>query len=233
MASDIPKDLDDLVSEDEEALIKDLNLDDIDDMNMKEESDSGGRSLPKKVELDIDDLGLEAEEPEIPPDEEPEPEPIPPPPPVEEEAEKPKAKLSKKKLFLFLILALIPILVGGGAAGWYFFLKEEPPPQIEAGPGQIEMMPFIVNFPGSDPEKLLELQLTVVFNTKQDESAFKDDKIKLRDLIYRFLQGKKPDDLEDESDIKKQLGKEIAHLINVSLKTVRVKQVVVVGISKV
>ncbi|MFH1135155.1 MAG: flagellar basal body-associated FliL family protein [Pseudomonadota bacterium] len=229
MAPNPPKDVDDLMRDDEEALLKDLNLDDVDVSS--DAQASGGRALPKKVELDIDDLGLDEEEPAAP--EKPEPEPLPAPPPLKDEVARPKPRLSRTKLILFIAAAVLPLLIGGGVAAWYFLREKEPPPQVEVGPGQLELLPFIVNFPGSNPERLLELKLAVVFKNQQDQAAFESESNKLRDLIYRFVQGKKPDDLEDSPETKKELSLELAQLINASLKNVTVDRVVVVEIKKV
>ena len=157
---------------------------------------AGDHGMPKKVELDIDDLSWEddEEEPEVDsgPIVEPEPEPA---PPVEEKEEEPPKKFSMFKLAIIggaTLVVIVALLAG------YMFLfqdKEEPPPQTAAKPGMVELRPFVINYPAQDHEIIILLSLALRFPDEATRTAFDARKPLVRDLIFRVVQGYDPNDL--------------------------------------
>lgn len=180
----------------------------------EEEAAVPGRPLPKKVELDIDELGEPGEE------EEEEPAPLEAPP--EEEAEVPVRKPLAKLL-----------LLGGGAlvvllalVGLVLFLVSGPEeaPRQAGGPTTLRLEPFLVNLTGPGRETVLKLTMAVTFSSPQAQEEFLTRRLALRDLIYRYIQGNGAGDL-NQPQAKTALQDGLIRLLNESLRAGGVKQV--------
>ncbi len=185
------------------------------------------RALPKKVELDIDDLILEDEDVEIPddePDEEPEASEEEEAAEVEEEEEpdKAKPKFSKAKLAILASALLIPLTAGILWLTLSDGKKPEPAPQPQVAVEKLELLPFIVNLPLQQKELILKFRLSVSFQTTMVKAEFEGQTASMRDLIYRYLQGREPELLEDP-EAKTLLAEELAGLLNGSLKKGRLE----------
>ena len=157
-----------------------------------------GRSLPKKVELDIDDMLLR----EIAP-----PEATPPPAveqipePIEEKevpapapAPKKKPKISRKKLLILGGAVLLPLMLTFVAVIWFFFSEEKPSPEEKAAalPQIVRLAPFIVNYPEARPEIVVRVEISLTFADASAEALFEGRKIPMRDIVFRYLQGRGP-----------------------------------------
>lgn len=208
---------------------------DRDDLSSGQEIEQD-RALPKKVELDIDDLILEDETVEIP-DEEPE-ETTEAPEKEEEEAgtetEKKlgeaKPKLSKAKLAIMASAVVIPLIV---VILWLTLSngkKTEPDPQPPAAVEKLELLPFIVNLPRQQNELILKFRMSLSFPTALAKEEFEGRTATMRDLIYRYLQGREPDLLEDP-EAKTLLAEELAGLLNESLKQGRIESLQILELS--
>jgi flagellar basal body-associated protein FliL len=146
---------------DGDNLLKDLNIDDVE--GLEDAQIAGGQPLPKKVELDIDDMMLEEDEEEAAPEESkaaaplPEPE-LPPSPetaPSEAEEKPPRRKISTTKLILLILAFVLPLVIIVAPVIYIFFDKpvETTEPQVPPPvPKMLELKPFIINFPSVTAE---------------------------------------------------------------------------------
>jgi flagellar basal body-associated protein FliL len=190
------------------------------------------RNLPKKVELDIDDLILEDEDVEIP-EEKPEAAPEEPKDEVVEEEEEPeevKSKFSKLKLSLIASAVVIPL---AAVTLWLILGKGEKPeikPEPQAVLEKLELLPFIVNLPRQQSELIFKFKMSLSFPTILAKDEFAGQTAAMRDLIYRYLQGREPDLLEDP-EAKTLLAEELAGLLNESLKKGRIESLQILELS--
>ena len=212
-----------------------LNLENVDGLE-NAQTESG--ALPKKVELDIDDLYLEEDEEEeaaAPAKEEG--------PPKEEarvEAEAPpkeEAPAKKKRSPLVVSLALaVPLLLAATGALVLLLPEKEvaPPPveQVELGPGQIQLAPFLINYPSGKKDSLIKLNVVVNFTKPQTEESLPPKVVVIRDLIYRYVQSLDPA-VFSEQGAQDKLSAELTAIMNSQPDTGGVKEVVVLQLEAV
>jgi flagellar basal body-associated protein FliL len=198
------------LGEEDEALLNELDADGEND----EQS-----PLPRKVELDIDDMVFEDEEEEEGEEEEAEPEPEldleePEAEPAEEEP-KPKGRRSKKKLLFIGLLALVPLLGLGAAA--YLFLGDQSEPEVVQEPvtPSLTLKPFVINYAPRE-KNVATLVLTVTFPSPEIMSEFERQIIVFRDKIYRYAQGMGPGPIDD-LDAQQGMMTDLSLLINRTL----------------
>lgn len=206
----------------------DLDLDDVQGLEAAQKEDA--RPLPKKVELDIDDMLLEEEE-----DEEDElPEELPPPTPVEAPSapvpapapeEKPKSKISPVKLAVLGALVLIPIIVV--VMLYVFVLRDDSgTPEGAAAEVNVELKPFVVNFPAEEgrDEVIIRVFLSATFPDEATKNEFDDQRVVVRDLIFRYIQGQEAAKVSNV-DSAEELGRNLTSLVNEALKKGRIKSI--------
>lgn len=178
-----------------------------------------GVSATRKVELDIQKLPEELELPEEEPVEEPVGE------VVEEETEEieeetPEQSSSRIKLvvigaltglILILIIFAAVVFIGPDNA-------DAPGPNVKflSTTSMVNLRPFIVNFSQTDKDLVLKLELALIFFDKEAENVFFAQRTVVRDLIYRFLQGRTPRDLYNK-ELVDNIQKEITGLVNSAL----------------
>lgn len=216
-------------------MLQDLNLDGIEGLEGVQ-SEIGG-SIPRKVELDIDDMILEEEfedeepgevetpsEPEVELPEEP-----------EETPEKPprtKKKLSLVKLLIIGVAILIP-LIGLTVGGMYYFSSEpEPVPQGTSFDPNMSLLPFIINYPKPNDADVMLLEMTITFPNQSARLEFEENMITYRDMIYRFIQGRGPLDLENP-DIKKAMAEALVELVNGTIVSGEIKKIQITKMKEV
>ena len=230
----------DSISPDDDLLMEDMDFDDL--SGLEEAVQESDRALPRKVELDIDDMLLEeedipeTEEPEEKPGEEPEaaeeePEEEPEAEPEEETEEKP-GRVSRTKLFL----------VAGGVLGLAVMVavvaivllanNTRKISAVPAGPATIELAPFIINFSEEKEEVIAEFILSVTFVTPQAKSDFEKRSVYVRDLIYRYVQGQGPGVLGDVA-AKKEMVLGLRQLFDQSLKSGLVTKIKILSLRQV
>lgn len=207
--------------------LEDLDLGEVD--SLQDADTEAGRPLPKKVELDIDDmdLGVEEDKEEEPEEPEEEPKETPKQPePEEGEAKAPPQYSSSKMAFLaggvLIILAV--------AAGLLMLFM--PPPQQPVAAGEhlkIELQPFIINFPAPDEDVIIKLTLSLSFPSTGAMDEFTSRRPALRDLVFRFIQGRGLVN-SDSPEVKTKLRKGLTDLINGSLEKGGVKQLKIVDL---
>lgn len=214
-----------------DPLLQDLNLSDIEGLEGAIPAD--GKPLPKKVELDIEDMLLEEEEPpahEVRPERVPEAlkEIV-----LETEKEpaekKPKTKLSVFKLAIIGATVLIPIVVVVSLLLFTPIAKPKPkptPPKSVSGPADAELKPFIVNFshPQTTKELIMYFKLEVLFSSAEGRHEFQAQNVMFRDLIFRFIQGHGPVPTNNPA-ARTEFSRTLIELINANLKRGRVEQV--------
>ena len=223
-----PPDKDNLTNpgvDENDALLSDVNFGDLGETGTMGSDE--GRPLPKKVELDIDDMILDEDEepPEIT-----EPEPIEEITP-EEEPEPAPAKFSRFKLailaaaaLLVLIAVAVPVIIMTTGE------KVETEPAKPANPlDNMIQSPFVINFPVADREIIMKMTLAASFPNEVVQQEFQIRQVVIRDLIFRYAQGLGPEMLND-TDYRAQLGTELAQLINETLTQGQVKNVAVLEI---
>ncbi|MBF0529459.1 MAG: hypothetical protein HQK55_09340 [Deltaproteobacteria bacterium] len=206
----------------DEALLQDLKLSDIEEVGGTVAQT--GRPLPKKVELDIDDMLLEEEPPAQIKPEPKKPEPVKEltPLPAEEasEDEEPKARISKKKIAIISALLIIPL-----ALAILFFLPGKPKPtpvhtkKVATGPVDVVLQPFVINFPGqsSGKEPLMYIKFSIFFTTVEGKHEFDAQTVMFRDLIFRFIQGRGPIPFGN-SPVRTEMIQSLIVLINEHMK---------------
>ena len=218
-------------SNSEDALLTDLNLG---GEAMGGAEFDQGRPLPKKVELDIDDMLLESEEEEPPPP----PRPRRPHRKFPNRRRKKRRKRSspgfpKKKLAILMGIAALVLTVIAAPIIYIFGEKEEK--TVEEAipkPPKLYLKPFIVNFPAKERDRLVKVSLAVEFPNNAVESEFNHDLPVLRDLIFRFIQGQGPAISRPKADMD-ELIKQITGLLNGLLKAGRVDKVEILEIKNV
>ncbi|MEW5723329.1 MAG: flagellar basal body-associated FliL family protein [Thermodesulfobacteriota bacterium] len=220
----------------DDNLLKDLDLTQVEGLEGVHIEE--GRPLPKKVELDVDDLLLEEEAEEAPKKEPaaapPKEEPAPEPEAKEEAAAAPKPRLSLFKVGLLaaavlvpaLVLLLIVLLSGEKPA------PPTPPTAQVAGPTSLELKPFVLNFPQGDGEVIMELEVAVYFPDELTRREFEERTLVLRDLIFRYVQGRDPAVLA-EPQAGVELSGKLAELINRHLEQGQVHRVKVLRLGRV
>ncbi len=221
------------MTEEEHNQISDLNPDEMTDDQIPEPAalsdeillqDEKQRSI-KKVELDIEELSdeLDTEEESRPEGEAPAE--------IEEEAPPTsRVKIPRFKLFLVGVgtaLAVILILVGLILALNHTRQKGVTKTQPLVQPKQnllAKLKPFLVDYNSSGREVILKLTITLSFSGLEAKNEFEKQRVIMRDLIYRFLQGRGLIDLNKRAALL-SLQQEIAKLINSALTRGRVKKV--------
>lgn len=211
----------------EDAQLEDLDLGEVD--SLQDADTEAGSSLPKKVELDIDDMDLGREEDKEEEPEEPkeEPEETPEQPEPEEDKAKAPPQYSSSKLAFLVGGVLIIVAVAAG-----LFILFAPSPQQPAAveePFKIELQPFIINFPAPDEDVIIKLTLSLSFTNAGAMDEFTSRRLTLRDLVFRFIQGRGPVN-SGSSEVKTKLRKGLTDLINGSLEKGRVKQLKIVDL---
>lgn len=222
----------------DDELLEDLNISDMD--GLSDEAAEGGRPLPKKVELDIDDMMLEEEDEEEPEEPEPEPEPEPeeieePAPEPEEEPKKKKGRLSLVKLIILALAVIIPLVAAAGVYKWYSDKKAAEAQKKQAapiGPILLELKAFVINYPGAEQDQVVRLTMALTFPTPILAQEFKVNEIKVRNSIYLFLQGQGPEVFND-SETKAQLIDKLKYLINGNLSQGKINKIQLLSIEKV
>ncbi|MEW6266655.1 MAG: hypothetical protein AB1641_26585 [Thermodesulfobacteriota bacterium] len=215
-------------------MLQDLNLADIE--GLEGAHLEGGRPLPKKVELDIDDMFLEEEEAAKPEEK--------PAPPAKEEpekeaaaelpakpAEEPKPRSPYLKIGLIAGAALVVAVLAAGLILSKMKTPPEPPPKA-AVPLEMELSPFVVNHTGREREVIQELKLFVAFSDAQGRLEFENKTLIMRDIIFRFLQGRGPL-ASNDNKAKSDLGTALTELINRTLKQGQAKQVLILKVNPV
>lgn len=206
----------------EDAQLEDLDLGEVD--SLQDADTEAGRSLPKKVELDIDDMDLGGEEDkEKEPEEEPEETPEQPEP---EEEEAPPQYSSSKVTFL---LGGVLIIVAVAAGLLILFAPSPQEPTAVEERFKIELQPFIINFPAPDEDVIIKLTLSLSFTSAGAMDEFTSRRPALRDLVFRFIQGRSPVN-SDSPEVKTKLRKGLTDLINGSLEKGGVKQLKIVDL---
>ena len=213
----------------DDDLLRNLNLENVEGLEgIQVES---GRPLPKKVELDIDDLLLEEDEVEAPPTaaEKQAAE-----APAAEEAageedkeEAPAPRISWFKLAIVASGVLVPLMVLVVVGVIYFRTPAPPvppPKPAEVGQANLELLPFVINFPLDKGEMLIEMEMALYFDNPGGQREFESQNLYWRDLIYRYVQGKNPAELK-EPVTRDSLSRELVELINAGLKTGQVLRV--------
>jgi flagellar basal body-associated protein FliL len=178
------------------------------------------RSVPRKVELDIDelpqDLAVEVPETERREEEAPiEPE------PAEQPARAPVRRHFPKLILLFgAITALFLVLLG--LTGFMIYRWVHPPqpvrPMVLPESLTLNLMPFVVNVSTGTEERLVTLNLSLTFSSLKTKAEFLNDQIVFRDRIYRLFLQQSATDIE-QKDVLISLQHAVADLINASLTT--------------
>ncbi|MBW2622620.1 MAG: flagellar basal body-associated FliL family protein [Deltaproteobacteria bacterium] len=181
-------------------------------------------SAPTKVELDIEELPEDLEVPAVEPPEELEEE-------IEEaeeeeiEGEEPEQTSSRLKLVLIGASAGLGVILLILAAVLLINPEKTETPvnkTLALGPTpMVNLKPFVVNFSRPDTDVVLKLEMALVFSSKEAEAEFLARQTAVRDLIYRFLQGRTPRELYNK-EIVGNIQNEITSLVNSSLKRGRV-----------
>ncbi|MFH1091378.1 MAG: flagellar basal body-associated FliL family protein [Pseudomonadota bacterium] len=204
---------------DPDALLKELNLEEME--GLEEVEFTPGRPLPKKVELDVEDIGFEEEEEEEkPPTREVEAEPaekpgISPPP-----QEKP-GRTSNRKLMLLIAAVLAP-LIAAAVLFLYLGLGAGLKKTTLLPTQQIELLPFVLNYPAQDNRTIIKVKVRIIFNNSTAPKEFLQNDMHFRDLIFRFLQGQGPDPLLAGPKSRDILASDLIRLLNGSLKQGRI-----------
>ena len=192
----------------------------------------------KKVELDIEGIFLDDhEEPsdsdgDMPDDGGPEEAPpveaeAPPPAPPEAPAEEGKKKIPRLKLLLIVGPAvLILAALGLGAYKLFFAAEPEPPPpplvidprppHRDPAPGDMELNPFYVNFPGSPNETIVEMQVVLHYPDLPNKMVIDEKMPVIRDIIFRITQSKGAQVISN-GELQRSLRQELADQANLAL----------------
>lgn len=166
--------------------------------------DDADRPMPRKVELDIEELAEDiiveqpaAVEEEIDPIEDD----------YEDEEEDLEVKASPLKLIAFILagVGVLAVIV----IGIVFFInynqalkdiriKREALTSEKAL--NINMQPFVLNYQDQGQERLIRVVIRLSFTNSMATLEFKEQQTLLRDLIFRFLQGGEPEYLENKDN---------------------------------
>lgn len=178
------------------------------------------RSVPRKVELDIDelpqDLAVEVPETEHREEEAPiEPEPA-------EQPARAAVRSSFPKLVLLFGVVTALFLVLLGLTGFMIYRWQHPPqpvrPMVLPESLALNLMPFVINVSTGAEERLVTLNLSLTFSSLKTKAEFLNDQIVFRDRIYRLLLQQSTTDIE-QKDVLISLQRAVADLINASLTT--------------
>ncbi|MBW2090609.1 MAG: flagellar basal body-associated FliL family protein [Deltaproteobacteria bacterium] len=179
----------------------------------------------KKVELDIEELPEELTEEEREgseregPDTEGE----------EERDQAPEIKTSRFKLFLVGIVGGVFVILVVACLILFITLGQQnkaiTKPLAPAKQGILKNLePFIVNYHSPGQEVVLKLTMTLRFSSLDARQEFDNQRVVMRDLIYRFLESRNSADLNKRTSLL-SLQKELAKLINSALTRGRVEKV--------
>ena len=196
-----------------------LNQEQADEDGLKTDGDASGH---RKVELDIEELpealyeeeALPEEEDEAVPDAEAD---------AEQEEEGPPPKRSRAKLFLLGAIGGLLLVVLIGIISLVFILGDkgaetnQPPPETMS----LDLAPFVLSAPTDSSDQIGTLKITLTFSSIEGKSEFRDRRTIYRDLIYRFLQGRDPEEFESK-DSRVVLQQRIAELLNEDMTRGRV-----------
>ena len=178
------------------------------------------RSVPRKVELDIDelpeDLAVEVPETQERVEEAP----------AEPELEEPPVQAPARSAFPKVLVLF------GGATGLFLILLAvtgfsiyrwmHPPqpvrPMVLPESLTLSLMPFVVNVATGSEERLLTLNLSLTSSSLKTKDEFLNDQVVFRDRIYRFLLQQSTAEFE-RRDVLIALQHAVADLINASLAT--------------
>ncbi|MDY6851384.1 MAG: flagellar basal body-associated FliL family protein [Thermodesulfobacteriota bacterium] len=213
--------------QDEAEQLEDLDLGEVD--SLQDTDTEAGRSLPKKVELDIDDMdfGVEEDKEEEPEEPEEEPKETPEQPEPEENEAKASPQYSSYKVAFLAGVALTILAVAAGLL--IFFMPSPQQPVAVDEHLKIELQPFIINFPAPDEDVIIKLTLSLSFPSAGAMDEFTGRRTALRDLVFRFIQGQGPVN-SDNPEVKAKLRKGLIGLINESLEKGGVKQLKIVDL---
>ena len=220
----------DSTSSDDDLLLEDVDFGDM--KGLEDAAQDSERALPRKVELDIDDMLLEeeefpeeAEEEGAAPAEEPEAEPET--APAEEPEAEPEAApggISRFKLILIAAGGLVVLGIAVIAAFVLLSNNSTDGKSVITGPAKVELAPFVINFTGEKEEVIAEFILSVTFPTPEAKAEFESRSVVLRDLVFRYVQGQGAGILDDAEGRKKLLIG-LKDIFDQTLKTGPVEQV--------
>jgi len=187
--------------------------------NLEEAQLEAGRPLPKKVELDIDDIfAEEGEKPEETPESEPEKETA-----AVLETEPPPPKYAFYKVVL---LGGAGVLVLAGLIALVMWLVPEIQPagvrQLIKAPVSMELQPFIINYPDEQRDTIIKLRVSLSFSNAQAREEFSGRLLTMRDLLFRYMQGQGPIDPKSQ-EAKDKLRENLIRLISGTLKKGKIK----------
>jgi flagellar basal body-associated protein FliL len=193
-----------------------------------------GGPLPKKVELDIDDMFLEEVQEAEPP--------APPPPPqsesapvVEPESETDEKPAPRRKFPFKLALIAGGVVLVLAVAVVLAIPRLKPSPQTAhdapavgmAKPLQAELFPFVVTVAGPGEEQIVTFAVSVTFPSGNVQQEFESHEGVFRDLIFRFVSGRKNLDVA-RTQTKDELGKALTTLINQRLTSGKISQLAII-----
>ncbi|MDR1922383.1 MAG: hypothetical protein LBS31_11695 [Candidatus Adiutrix sp.] len=198
---------------------------------------AGAEEAPKakKVELDIEGIFLGSAAPAPPPVEEQSPPPPPRPevPPAPREPE--VRKIAKTKMLILIIPAAVALL--GLILGAYKIFFSRPPeaplapekplvietraPPREPAPGEIQVGPFYINFPGRRSDIVAEMFVVIYYEDAPDRFFIENELTVIRDIIYRATQGLGAEVIAD-SQLQKRLRQELTEKSNAALGAPRI-----------
>lgn len=220
----------------EDSFLKDLDASNV--AALEENGLENGRPLPKKVELDIDDLMFGEDEDEAEETEEPaeagEQETVEEAPPPSEEPPR-RVKYDVKKLTVLASAGLLGIGLLIGVGLWLRPTEGPPPPvrNVQPAARAIALEPFIINFPtpqGADV--IITLTVSLVLSPGASPSQVASQTTVLRDMIFRYVQGQGPFDPSDQPT-KERLGQELGGLIRNHIKAGVVERVEITNLAVV
>jgi flagellar basal body-associated protein FliL len=245
----------------DDNLLKDLNIDDVEGLEGAQLA--GGQPLPKKVELDIDDMLLEEDEEEAAPEEPkeaapaPEPEPIPESEaaPSEEEVKPPRRKISTFKLVLLILAFVLPLIIIVAPIIYIYWNQPAETPVQQAPlpvPEMLELKPFIINYPtgteagkpddkekpeadGSEATPTEAIVQIIVMVDFADKSVAEEFKDKEPAIRDGLFRYFQGVELKDIEDTAKQpeFGPALTSLVNEYLNQGKVRSVQVVSVGTV
>ena len=244
----------------DDNLLKDLNIDDVEGLEGAQLA--GGQPLPKKVELDIDDMLLEEDEEEAPPEEPeaPAPEPVGEPVPEaeaapSEEEKPPRRKISTTKLILLILAVVLPLTIIIAPIIYIYMDKPVETTQQPAPlpmPEMLELKPFVINYqaetakagsgekdaqktegsPTAPKETIIQIIVMVDFPDGAIAKEFKSQESAIRDGLFRYFQGLAVTDIEDVNK-QPELSPALTSLVNRYLKNGQVRSVQIVSVGTV
>jgi flagellar basal body-associated protein FliL len=200
----------------------------------------GGEEAPnaKKVELDIEGIFLDSAAPAEPPpaEEPPAPASAPAPPEVPPAPKEPEVrKIAKTKMLILVVPAVVVLL--GLIFGLYKLFFSGPPeapltpekplvietraPPREPTPGEIQLGPFYINFPGRRNDIMAEMFVVIYYEDAPDRFFIENELTVIRDIVYRVTQGLGAEVIAD-SQLQKRLRQELMEKANAALGAPRI-----------